>query len=179
MLVLLFLISYIMQSGDSNIVDYYLNDRLELLITICISLSTCVIGIYRMSRNSLAGAWHVVAYPKEAGQDNVVIKQEGTMVIYEKNNNEYFGNLQFDSFHNGELISQVLNEISLKKKLLKIVGESNVKFIKILDEAFFDVEAEEVMRILFELRVISYNKIEGKAESGDGSITSHISAERH
>jgi len=177
-LILLFVLSYILQSGDSNIVNFYLNERLELLITIFISLSTCVIGIYRLSRNSLTGSWHILAYPKDSRQA-ASVKHEGTMIIYEKNKNEYFGNLQFDSYTNGVLMSHAFYEISLKKKLTKIVGESNVKFVKTLDPDFVAEDASEVMRFLYELRVISYNKIEGKGDSDDGAILSHFTAERH
>jgi hypothetical protein len=42
-----------------------------------------------------------------------VAKQNGTMIIYEKERNEYFGVIQVNYIHNGSVVAQLFHELSL------------------------------------------------------------------
>ena len=182
MLLGIFFLSYSFLGESVGIFRYYFGERLDMLITLFFALLSCIFEIARTSRNKLTGSWDVEFFPEgkkdHKKQDLPAMKQEGTMIIYEKNRKEYLGNMHLSFFIENRIIKQGFYEIELKRKFRKITGTSNLKFMKEIEpEAFQETDAN-TRRRTYSLSLTGRNMINGSVQMEAQNTKAAFSATR-
>ena len=179
-LIFIFVFSYFFLAEDVGFFNYYLGERLDMLITFCLALLSCTLEITRVSRNTLNGSWSVEIFP-ENGKDSKKLaqfKQEGTMIIYEKNRKEYLGSMYLTFINESRIIRQGLYEIEFKRRFRKITGTSNLKFMKELVPGVLPEGDKNAHRRTYSLSLTGRNMINGSVQMEALNVKSAFSATR-
>ena len=179
-LLFIFVLSYFLLGENVGIFNYYFGERLDMLITFCLALLSCTLEITRASRNTLTGSWNVEIFP-EGGRDSrrhAQMKQEGSMIIYEKNRKEYLGNMHLTFISDSRIIRQGFYEIEFKRKFRKIIGTSNLKFMKELEPGVFPENETYARRRTYSLALTGRNMIHGSVQLDAQNTKSAFSATR-
>ena len=179
-LIFIFVLSYFFLAEDVGFFNYYLGERLDMLITFCLALLSCTLEITRTSRNTLTGSWNVEFFPENAKDSKKLaqLKQEGTMIIYEKNRKEYLGNMYLTFINENRIIRQGLYEIELKRSFRKITGTSHLKFMKELVPGVLPAEDNYALRRTYSLSLTGRNMINGSVQMEAQNVRSAFSATR-
>ena len=178
----IFFLSYFFLGENVGIFRYYFGERLDMIITLFLALLSCAFEIARTSRNTLTGSWDIAFFHEDKKdhkkQELPEMKQEGTMIIYEKNRKEYLGNMHLSFFIENRIIKQGFYEIELKRKFRKISGTSNLKFMKEIEPEAFLEKDSNTRRRTYNLSLTGRNMINGSVQMETQNTKATFSATR-
>ena len=178
----IFFLSYFFLGENVGIYRYYFGERVDMLVTLFFALLSCGFEIARTSRNTLTGRWDVEFFPEgkkdHKKQEQPAMKQEGTMIIYEKNRKEYLGSMHLSFFIENRIIKQGFYEVELKRKFRKISGTSILKFMKEIEAEAFTEKDAQTRRRTYNLSLTGRNMINGTVQMEAQNTKAAFSATR-
>ena len=151
-----------------------------MLISFCLALLSCTLEITRASRYTLTGNWNVEIFPEDGkgSKKQVQPKQEGTMIIYEKNRKEYLGSMYLTFIVENRIIRQGFYEIGFKRRFRKITGTSSLKFMKEIESNVFPENDSNARRRTYSLSLTGRNMINGSVQIEAQNAKASFSATR-
>jgi hypothetical protein len=169
---------YIVQGKETNysFFEFYIHEKMDLGLTILVTMVACIVNIFELSRKTLTGTWTVLFLPKVHDKNVKIFKQVGTMILYEKGRRFYVGSLQLDFVDaNGNVVVQGYYSITLKRKILsnKIEGESEMKIRYTKNDDFVknsnDLNNPLIKKCDYTLNLDNANQINGIAKASKNS----------
>lgn len=168
-LILLIVFSFVIlgeRNNSTGFWDYYLNEKLDLFISLLIIFITCLLDILDYEHKRLNGQWSVKVVPKRWENRSGTYIGEGHMVLTMIEKRQYKGYLYLEWKNDiGDIVIKGLYELKFYLKFFRTVkGKSIMQIRESYNREFPDTDKARVNFCDYSL------KLSGKGNTLTGSI---------